>query len=366
MYQPERGFLSQPKGPMIPALAEEAVLLLWETLLWSGEGPWREDIQALVEKAARSLQMEALPNRMRGCRDAFRVFSLDSSPIRRQEAMWEVEKRLGEQSAIFADEQGRILHRVETAFAGALLLASSEKSHQMRGLQIVNVLTRDLQEDFSFASMRDNAALLSVLESLARWWPSAEESALEINQQICDGAEVPIDQVVDTLKILKGTASLVAQRTVEISLKDFAREVAWEVQFTVVQSGLREEAYEVDQGARLTLVVSLPQGSVAGDILEVYLPPALVGLEAALDQTCLRLPFDAKNRLEVSLLAAKATLQPNGEIGGQHWGIRLVNAMQPERGAALFHRLITVWPPGSRRRRKTSPWMGGFRRKLFG
>ncbi len=365
LYQPDRGFLSQPKGPMIPALAEEAVLLLWETLLWSGGGPWRDDVQALVEKAARSLQMEALPNRIRGCRDAFRVFSLDSSPIRRQEALWEIEKRLGEQPAIFADEQGRILNRVETAFAGALFLASGEKSHQMRGLQIVNVLTRDLQSDFTFASMRDNAALLGVLDSLARWWPSAEESALEVNQQICDGTEIPIDQVVDTLKILKGAASLVAQRTVEISLKEFLREATWEVQLLAVQGGLREEAYEVDQGARLTMVVSLPQGPVAGDILEVYLPPALVGLDAAVDQSCLRLPFDGKSRLEVSLLAAKATLQPNGEIGGQHWGVRLTNTMQPERGAALFHRLITVWPPGSRRR-KTTPWMGGFRRKLFG
>ncbi|MCB9639000.1 MAG: hypothetical protein H6727_08880 [Myxococcales bacterium] len=366
LYMPERGFLSQPKGPLVPELAEEAVLLLWETLLWSGDGPWRADLQGLVEKAARALQMEALPNRIRGCRDAFRVFCLDSSPIRRQEAVWEVEKRLGEQPAIFADDRGRVLHRVETAFAGALLLASEDRHHQMRGLQLANILTRDLQDDFSFPSMRDNGALLSLLASLERWWTPAEESALELNQQICDVVEAPIEQIVDTLKILKGTASLVAQRIVEISLKDFPQEIPWEVQFTSVQAGLREEAYEVEQGARITLVVSLPQGATSGDILEVFLPPALVGLESSLEQKSLSFPFQGKSRLEIPILAAKPTLQPSGEIGGQHWGIRLHNPMQPERGAAMFHRLITVWPPGSRRRRKQSAWMGGFRRKLFG
>ncbi|HLL52115.1 MAG TPA: hypothetical protein VK447_01130, partial [Myxococcaceae bacterium] len=98
-------------------------------------------------------------------------------------------------------------------------------------------------------------------------------------------------------------------------------------------------------GERLELVVRLDAGYRAGDLLQVFLPPALAWLHGGVQAKGLVLDFEGQESLRVPLVVTSATVDAAGACVPQRWGVYLRNMYDEHRGS-VFDALSLVVPPG--------------------
>jgi hypothetical protein len=121
--------------------------------------------------------------------------------------------------------------------------------------------------------------------------------------------------------------------------------------------------HQSEVGERLQLTIQLPHPGQIGDLIAFHLPPCLCWIDGERDETYFAVDVTEQQTITLPLVAISTTHTPEGEIGAQHWGIRLFNMYDGTRGNNALDQTITVFPQGHRRKEQ-----GVFRRwrKIFG
>ncbi len=100
-------------------------------------------------------------------------------------------------------------------------------------------------------------------------------------------------------------------------------------------------------GERLELVVRLDAGYSAGDLLQVFLPPALAWLHGGTQAQGLALDFEGKDTLRVPLVVTGATVDAAGACVPQRCHIYLRNMYDERRGSPFNALTLRVPPAGA-------------------
>ncbi|HAA57975.1 MAG TPA: hypothetical protein DCE42_24635 [Myxococcales bacterium] len=366
---PRGGFRYLPGADHLPTFGMDAVRHLWEVALpgradsHQALAMWFRDVVHMADEASKGYQLNKLPARMLSCRDAFRVFCLEDISSRQKEALWECEKRLSEQSGqLMVWGEHVVESRQESCYAAATLLLSDDVEHQEKGGRVVSAIFSQLGTEGQLYTTTDNVALLALLQvCVSRLHPEATVRS--------DGEDSPWRELVfmpflDNVEVLQGPICVATSQRVTRSLERFSERIPCQLSLHRVV-GEREWVDEVNVGERLQLTIELPSGSQPGDLLELYLPHALTCLDAAGDDEPHVFVLQPCERIQLPIAVTETTVGVDGDVGPQHWGIRLRNLYREERGFASFRHTITVWPHGHRKRRWNDPLKQGWR-KIFG
>jgi hypothetical protein len=334
-----RGLCLLPGGGLDRERAQEAMEHLQEALLYSGENPesapWSAPLQQLLDEILRTTQLPRLPQRIQSCRDAFRVFHLDQVEARRQEAVWELDKRLTQRgSTVRVQVPGRMQSRQQSAYAAAILLPSEDERLREMGWMAAQTLLRRFKPQSPSLSSLEAISLLHLFHTLLKH-----------------------------AQALGGRFVLEESPWVQ-DLRIFAEPVEWKVGMhrpSAHQEPLKEG---LEVGERVVLQVQLQGEAEVGDLLEVYLPPELLWPEAEEEEEILRFPVPESGLVQLPLVASAPTEGVHGEVINVPWGVRLTNPYREERGHASFEHSVRIWPHGERKRHQ-GRWKNPFR-QLFG
>lgn len=384
MFVPQRGFKLYMDQGHEPEWGMEALYHLWD-VVWmdhcmdlmqpgygrlSGSGyqsPWREPLLNLMDEAAFAYGIQRIPTRIQSLRDACRVFALETIDARKEEAIWEVQKRLvqednGRYSLPYSN---KVVLRQELCYASITLLASPQPEHKQIGLQIANQVLRAWTSEENSYSTKEAVALLALMEFVQRFLLSPQQAHFHLNGNERVGTEIQQPEPVESLDVLQGLVPLgFYYPKLPRDLRHFEKPVQWELKLVKpTQPGL--EAHEAELGDRLHLRLQLAHPPEVGDILELYLPPCLAWLDGERHEKQFAVPLYPYQALDLPFVAIATTQDLTGEAGIQHWGARLSNLYQSERGHASFHNSLVVWGRGQRKRDSQQQWLNRWR-KIFG
>lgn len=366
---PGMGLRLYPGGPHQPKWAMEAVYHLWE-LSWltlpdpNATPEWHWRILELADELARNYNLPPVPTRINSCRDAYRVFRAESSATRQEEAIWEADKRITQSpDGLHIDTDDPILKRKESAYAAMVLLASGKEELRQKGLHVANWTLRQWSAEESGFSSQEGIALLSLMGLIQQWSSPPHPGHAIVDGQGVDVQQLQQPQPAHQLQSEHGllAARLRYPRMVE-PLPRFRRPVSW--RFSMHRPGAAGQPINQSEvGERLQLTIQLPQPGQIGDLIAFHLPPCLCWIDGERDETYFAVDVTEQQTITLPLVAISTTHTPEGEIGAQHWGIRLFNMYDGTRGNNALDQSITVFPQGHRRKEQ-----GVFRRwrKIFG
>ncbi len=371
MLLPQMGFQLYLDGGQDLFLGKEAVRHLWEVEILRQRSEslpfevWFEDIAHLAKTAARGYSLQKLPARLESCRDAYRVFSLDGTVIRREEALQEVQQRLSLWEQGLEGIEDEVEERRERAYAAALLLMSEEEEDVRQGLRLADRLLGELGEEGLFYTNADNLALLALLEVFQEHLSKPEELAFQLDDDVYDASILEGGGLeFHSIKVLNGRLVVAYEVLLDELLDNFSERPELRVSF--YRPSLPEKKLiDLEVGERLELLVKLPQGSEVGDLLEIYVPPALLYLGGDLEGSPLVLELRDCHELRLPFAAVEASGAIDGTIGPQHWGFRLRNFYRKRRGTTIWQQALTIFPYGQRRRGLREQLSRGWN-KIFG
>lgn len=361
------GLRMYPGGPHDPKWGVEALKHLQLLSMLPpipGDDQWRRDAEALLHEASQSYQLPWAPLRIHSARDAFAVYTRDSSPVRQEEALVEVERQLQEgPEGIFVRSENHCEARAQTCYAAMLFLSSPQDNHRQRGIQMVNWVLRQWSAEESGYATTEGVALLALLQFCQPFVPPHAPALVEVDGQVCDvqGLEAPLP--FEELSVQQGAAVVgLRYKRLQRKLEHFAQPVPWRVRMPLPNVA-HANIQQLEVGERATLTIELQQPGQIGDLVEFLLPPALCWLDGERDEKYFAVDAFEQSKLELPLVAVTTTADAEDNIGPQHWGVRLTNLYDSRRGNAALDQTITVHPPGHRRKEQ-----GVFRRwrKLFG
>lgn len=384
MFVPQRGFKLYIDQGDEPEWGMEALFHLWD-ITWmdhcmdamkpgygrlSGaayQAPWREPLLNLMDEAAHAYNLQLIPIRVKSFRDACRVFLLESVDARREEALWEIQKKLVtmEDGSLQLPYDNQVIHRQEMCYAAVTMLASDSPEHKRTGLQLANQVLEAWSSEENSYSTKEGIALLALIEYTQRFLVASHHAYAVINGMETPGSELNQPQPVESIEVHQGLVPLgFYYPKLPRDLRHFEKPVQWELKLVKPsQPGL--EAHEAELGDRLHLKLILPGPSEVGDILELYLPPCLAWLDGERHEKHFAVPIYPYQTIDLPLVAISTTQDLDGSAGIQHWGARLSNLYESERGRAAFQNSIVVWGRGQRKRDTQQQWLNRWR-KIFG
>lgn len=387
MFVPRRGFRLYPDQGHDPKWGEEALYHLWD-LLWItssnqenlgssdpldvksfySTASWLKAFEELAATAADAYHISPVTGRIRSARDAYRVFLLESTPARREEALWEIEKRLIDSvDGPHIDHHNKVKRRQESCYAAIALLCSEHIPHKHKGLEIANYTLRRWPHNEDAYSTSEGVALLILLHFIQHTLLHPEQTRATIDGISHHWSVLSHPIPAAQIEVESGIAPLALQYPhFPVALTHFEQIIPWTVRLYRPDHP-SFEIHEANLGDRIHLSISLASASEIGDHLELYLPPALAWIEGERHEKQFTISIHPmpQNTIDIPLIAISTTQGIDGQIGIQHWGVRIFNTYQSQRGNASFNNNIVVWSPNQRRRETQQGWLNRWR-KIFG
>jgi hypothetical protein len=343
MATPEGPFRAYPDADIYPWLSEAAARHLLE-LEGMEPGPalkpvWPHVRKALAlgQKAAAAHRLEVAPAVPRTAREA--LACLRRNPERALELAGRVLTGVGPWEGGQAvlrlgpgeDEGSRYRLesevRAETAYGAAVLLRAGPE-FLSRALPLVRTALGGLEESGRCYSTLDSVAAMALLGSLRQLGGTSWECG--VDGERVPMAEAPGRTALRFIEALDGPLFVECERVREEDLDTLLRgDMAGTVRLT------REETGPLAPGESLELVVRLDGGYCAGDLLQVFLPPALAWLHGGAQARGFALDFEGRDELRVPLVVTAATVDAAGHGLPQRCSVYLRNMYDAKRGSAF-------------------------------
>lgn len=220
--------------------------------------------------------------------------------------------------------------RAETAYGAAVLLRAGPELLS-RALPLVRTALGGLEESGRCYSTLDSVAALALLSSLRHLGSSAHACGV-------DGTRLSLEDAlqrtaVHSIEAVDGPLFVETERLREEDLDTLLRgDVAGTVR---LERTAGERRGPLLPGEPLELVVRLDGGYCAGDLLQVFLPPALAWLHGGAQARGFSLDFEGRDALRVPLVVTAATVDAAGRSVPQRCAVYLRNMYDARRGSAF-------------------------------
>jgi hypothetical protein len=343
MATPEGPFRAYPDTEVYPWLSQAAARHLLE-LEGMAPGPTLKPVWphvrkalALGQRAAAAHRLEVAPTVPNTAREA--LACLRRSPERALELAGRVLSGVGpweggqavlglgpgseERSRYWLESEVR----AETAYGAAVLLRAGPE-FLGRALPLVRTALAGLEESGRCYSTLDSVAAMALFAELRQQGGTARECGV-------DGARLPLAEApartaLRFIEALDGPLFVECERVREEDLDALLRgDMAGTVRLE------REERGPLKPGESLELVVRLDSGYCAGDLLQVFLPPALAWLHGGAQARGFALDFEGQDTLRVPLVVTGATVDAAGHGVPQRCSVYLRNMYDAKRGSAF-------------------------------
>ena len=217
--------------------------------------------------------------------------------------------------------------RAGLAYAAADLVALGRFE---KGIRIANQVTRQFNENGRLYSTVDSVAAIVLMIELRAAGLVRGVGRLRVNGKEMSTTEATaLDQPIESIEVLEGVAA------VEVTS---IKEDDWNVFAFPIRVGFRDrDARKVERfraGDRVDLVVSLPQGYQAGDLLHVSLPACMAWIEGGGKVKLFSMDFEGKDELVVPIIVTSKIK------GQQRFAVCVRNMFEEER--ATSPGLLTV------------------------
>lgn len=309
------------------------------------------------QRAAKAHRLEVAPARPATARQALACLRRD--PQRARELAERVLAGMGSwegQPAVLGlgalvDEAARPVLasevRAETAYGAAVLLRAGADFFP-RAAPLVRTALGELDDQGRCYSTLDSVAALALLAAM----PLAEvvTGACGVDGERLTLAEASRRAATRHVEALDSPLLVELERLREADLSTTLRgDIAGTVR---LERDEPESEGPPRPGESLELVVRLDAGYHAGDLLQVFLPPALAWLHGGAQTRGFALDFEGRDVLRVPLVVTAATVDAAGRCVSQRCGVYLRNMYDERRGSA-FDALTLVAPPAG------AAWEGG-------
>lgn len=330
MYHPGRGFRLYPESSGIDhhygPLAAKA---LWgmkpfvNDLRLSGE--MQEAVRKAVEmgkNAHSAYGMPLTPVSVQSFRDAYTVAD---EPNRRPEIASFVASHLvvseDNRYLVANTAQDAVSKRAETAYAAAVLAKTGDVS---RALQAANWVIHQFGKEGRLYSTTDSMAAMIMMQALQSVGVVASGTTTDARVAV-NGQEMSLTEAVSyqgqvrSIKAVSGTVAVSYMVEITEDWDTFHSNLPVEV-------ALEKDNQPVQitrVGDSLDLVVSLPQGYQAGDLVHVLLPPSLVWVRGGAQVEQITLDLRGKSQIRIPLAAVSS--------GKHHLAVLVRNMFREER-----------------------------------
>ncbi len=217
--------------------------------------------------------------------------------------------------------QHAVSERSTLAYAAACLIAIG---YFGQGIKLANQVTRQFNEQGRLYSTVDSVAAIALMIQLIKS-RLIKNTRLRVNgNEITVNEAVEIKEEIKSIKVLEGVAAVEVTQVHEENWDDFTNKFPVEVS---LRNSKNQEIKQVQAGKRLDLVIFLPNGYQAGDLVHIALPACLAWIQGGGKVKIFSLDFEAKNKLRIPLLVTSKVEEP------QHFAVCVRNMFEEERAS---------------------------------
>jgi FimV-like protein len=275
---------------------------------------------SLADNGAMVHQMQAIPDQIQSIEDAYSLARAgkDSLAIRQF-----IDNMIdfSETPVVVQTDQGAVAERTMLAYAGACLIAIGDLE---RGMILANQVTAQFNEEGRLYSTVDSVAAIVLMMELRRSELKIGEARLRVNgKEMLASEAVNLNDDIESIEVLDGVAAVELRQESEEDWQVFSNSFPVEVEI-LNYYGIAIE--DLSLGDRLELMVSLPEGYQAGDLLQVSLAPCLSWIKG--DNTLFSVDFEGSDELRIPLIVSSSF------EGEQHFAVCIRNMFEEERASS--------------------------------
>lgn len=329
MLRPGRGFAMYPDYDMISDhYSRLAVRYLWSLsrledvldLPGALARAAREGMQ-LADTAAQAHDMARVPARIACMEDAYAAASAGADAGGVRAYIDQAVDFTGREVRIRAPRHA-VADRARLAYAAASLIALGDLG---RGLRAADQVTRQLNQQGALYSTVDSVAAIALVIQM-RVAGVVGSGRVRVNGRDMSTAEaMALGDQVESVEVLDGVAAVEVSRIVEEDWDAFAAGVPVKVGFRDARD---KRVKRFEMGDRVDLVVTLPGGYQAGDLLHVSLPGCMAWIQGGGKVKRFTMDFAGRSELRVPVVVTSAI------DGKQHFAVCVRNMFEEERAGS--------------------------------
>lgn len=279
------------------------------------------EAHSMADEAAKAHKMR-INDKIQSIEDAYRLVKIG----KKYEQVRKLIKSLIDLSSEkirLKQHQHAVSERSTLAYAAACLIAMGDLR---QGIKLANQVTRQFNEQGRLYSTVDSVAAIALMSQLRKAGIINETARLRVNGEEMTTIEaVKIPDKIKSIEVLEGMAAVEVIRVQEENWDDFTQQFPVEVS---LRNNKNQKVEHVVAGKRLQLVVSLPNGYQAGDLVHVALPACLAWIQGGGKVKIFSLDFEATNELRIPLLVTSQVEEQ------QHFAVCVRNMFEEERASS--------------------------------
>lgn len=323
MIRPGQGFTMYPESDHIDdSWGKQAVRYLWKleplTELTDLSVSLRQaanDGLEMADTAAQAYHMQRIPKQIQCLEDAYQLANVG----KQNEGVSQFLQTMID----FSSSQARLKvsqHVVENrknmAYAAACLMILGDLTN---GIKLANQVTRQFNEQGRLYSTEDSVAAIALMIQLKKSDLVTGTARLRVNHQEMTAIEAAqLNETIESVEVLEGIAAVEVTRVIEEDWGQFANHFPVQIDFKKA----------VKAGERIEMVISLPDGYQAGDLVHVALPACLSWIQGGGKLKRFTLDFEGRNEIRIPLFVTSPI------EGKQHFAVCVRNMFQEERASS--------------------------------
>ncbi len=274
---------------------------------------------SLADHGALVHQMQAIPDQIQTIEDAYSLVKAGKDSLAVRQFIDDMID-FSEKPVVVQTNLGVVAERTMLAYAGACLIAIGDLK---RGMILANQVISQLNDQGKLYSSIDSVAAIILMMELRRKELKIGEASLRVNGKEMKASEVVnLNEHIECLEILDGVAAVELRQESKEYLQGFNQTFPVEVEI-LNSYGIAIE--ELSLGDRLELMVLLPDGYQAGDILQVSLAPCLSWVKGDKQLKLFSVDFEGSDELRIPLIVTSSF------EGEQHFAVCVRNMFEEER-----------------------------------
>jgi hypothetical protein len=281
----------------------------------------------LAEQAAQAHKMQRIPKHIHSLEEAYSFVTVGKLTEARQF----IENFIDLSCSRLKTTQHKVADRQMLAYAAASLIAMGDFRH---GIKLANQVTRQFNEQGRLYSTVDSVAAIALMVELKKSKLITGTARVRVNGQEMTVNEVAqLNELIETIEVLEGVAAVEVTRCHEDDWNTVVYHFPIKIGFKDTNNKTISLA---TAGESLDLVVTLPEGYRAGDLVHIALPACLSWIQGGGKVKQVSLDFEGQDELRIPLIVTSKA------EGKQHFAVCLRNMFEEERATSPGLLTITM------------------------
>jgi hypothetical protein len=331
MIRPGQGFAMYPHDSYISEYYSKlAVRYLWK-LDQLDEIPdisknLRQAVReglSLADKAAKAHKMQRIPSSIHRVEDAYTLATFGGKNNDVRQFIENLVDLYGSVPSLkIKKHQPAVSDRVTLAYAAASLIALGDFRNWIK---LANQVTRQFNDQGRLYSTEDSVAALALMIQLRKSDIVKGTARLRVNgQEMTAKVAAQLSDTIESIEVLDGVAAVVVTRLHEEDWGAFAYDFPVKVSLMANPDRFQH----VTAGDRVELVVFLPDGYQAGDLVHVALPACLSWIQGGGKVKQFTLDFEGRDEVRIPLVVTSRIEDK------QHFAVCVRNMFKEERATS--------------------------------